>query len=271
MERKNNLDILEIGGGYGGLCRIFMRSGRVRSYVIVDLPESLMCAYAYLRLSIPDRKCVLIESADSFALNQSADVRLVPLHLLDVIDGLNVDLAVNTGSFGEMPRSTMLTIMNVIQRRVKVDYLYSVNYAFQLRGRHPEKIASSAEEENLVSVEFDDGWDLVRFRINPPVVYLDSRRGWLEVLMRRSRTAQDRSARASSGVTQESLGQLWQALWKNPDEETIRQFLDDLRAVFEQKSEDNILVDFKLADKFRDIGETEYWYRRLAQPSPGPS
>ncbi len=45
----DNLRLLEIGGGYGGLCTVLSNLFALKSYTIVDLPESLeLCAH-YLR------------------------------------------------------------------------------------------------------------------------------------------------------------------------------------------------------------------------------
>ena len=41
-------DIVEVGGGYGGLCRMIHEYYKPRSYTIVDLPEALALAKRYL-------------------------------------------------------------------------------------------------------------------------------------------------------------------------------------------------------------------------------
>jgi hypothetical protein len=54
------VDVLEIGAGYGGLARVFILGGKVKSYTIVDLPEVGRCAryflgtYANVRVQDPD-------------------------------------------------------------------------------------------------------------------------------------------------------------------------------------------------------------------------
>lgn len=51
----DGLDIVEVGGGYGGQCAILSRMFSPRSYTLVDLPETLMLAERYLQeLQIPN-------------------------------------------------------------------------------------------------------------------------------------------------------------------------------------------------------------------------
>lgn len=44
-----DIDIVEIGGGYGGQCKIIYDIWKPRSYTIVDLPEALAISEKYLR------------------------------------------------------------------------------------------------------------------------------------------------------------------------------------------------------------------------------
>jgi len=45
----SDMDIVEIGGGYGGQCKIIYDIMKPRSYTIVDLPEALAVAGKYLK------------------------------------------------------------------------------------------------------------------------------------------------------------------------------------------------------------------------------
>jgi hypothetical protein len=44
----DNMDIVEIGGGYGGQCKIIHDIAKPHSYTIIDLPEVLLLAEKYL-------------------------------------------------------------------------------------------------------------------------------------------------------------------------------------------------------------------------------
>lgn len=45
----DDADIVEVGGGYGGLCRMIHEYHKPRSYTIVDLPEACALAMRYLK------------------------------------------------------------------------------------------------------------------------------------------------------------------------------------------------------------------------------
>jgi putative sugar O-methyltransferase len=45
----DDVDIVEVGGGYGGLCRMIHAFHKPKSYTIVDLPEALGLADRYLK------------------------------------------------------------------------------------------------------------------------------------------------------------------------------------------------------------------------------
>jgi len=55
----DDMDIVEIGGGYGGQCKIIHDIAKPRSYTIIDLPEVLLLTKKYLtRFEIPNIKYV---------------------------------------------------------------------------------------------------------------------------------------------------------------------------------------------------------------------
>lgn len=45
----DDVDIIEVGGGYGGLCRMIHEFHTPKSYTIIDLPNALMLAKRYLK------------------------------------------------------------------------------------------------------------------------------------------------------------------------------------------------------------------------------
>jgi len=47
--RLDDMDIIEVGGGYGGQCKIIYDIARPKSYTIVDLPEVLPLVEKYLK------------------------------------------------------------------------------------------------------------------------------------------------------------------------------------------------------------------------------
>lgn len=93
--------VLEIGGGYGSLARTIMGANPKIRYVMVDLPETLFFAEVFLRHSFPDKTFGYLTTENS---PQACDVLFVPLGLQHTLNYRTFDLAINTNSFGEMPR-----------------------------------------------------------------------------------------------------------------------------------------------------------------------
>ena len=94
--------VLEIGGGYGGLARIFALKGI--DYTIMDMPESLFFAEVFLRANG-------IEGVKLLRIGE-------PLG--------SYDLAINQGSFGEMTQPVVDYWAELLIGRVK--HVYSLNY-----------------------------------------------------------------------------------------------------------------------------------------------
>jgi hypothetical protein len=60
--KLTDLDIIEIGGGYGGQCKIIHDAYKPKSYTIVDLPEALSLSDKYLKtFGVTD---VILRNAD---------------------------------------------------------------------------------------------------------------------------------------------------------------------------------------------------------------
>lgn len=102
------VNILEIGGGYGGLAHALtgLLQGAVR-YTICDLPESLLSSTIYLGITHPDLNHFIYEGKDKASLENSAQdrgFRYIPNTMFDDLcsRGETVDLAINTLSFPEM-------------------------------------------------------------------------------------------------------------------------------------------------------------------------
>lgn len=68
-------DVVEVGGGYGGLCRMIHAFHKPRSYSIVDLPEALALAKRYLDCygisfeAVPDNSLPDVALIDTFISN----------------------------------------------------------------------------------------------------------------------------------------------------------------------------------------------------------
>jgi hypothetical protein len=118
--------VLEIGGGYGGLARIVKLARPDVQYVLVDMRDSLVCAYVFLRTTMPDAH-VKWAMTRGDVLDTSADFILVPTCALSALTGIRADVVVNMQSFSEMRAPTVRYFLNWIQNDIDARRLYSCN------------------------------------------------------------------------------------------------------------------------------------------------
>jgi putative sugar O-methyltransferase len=268
--------ILEIGGGYGGLAMLFAYGGRCGQYVIADLAESLIFAYAFLRLTFPDATVRLCADSGDFERASDADFVLVPAQYTGELAGQSFDVAVNTGSIQEMPMPTARYYMDLIQNQLDVDYFYSMNYLFEAKDNTREAAQAEVAFRNLASPELDPYWDLLHFEINPPHISVDSGCNWGEVLVRRNGEI-DPAARSSDDVLRELetelfgsqawFGRAWLGLWRQPTRRLVDRYLAGITAFVHGQTP--VPANFSMTarklslEDLRDqIGEVIYWRER---------
>ena len=95
IERRGEIRVCEIGGGYGALALWFKRVFPNCSYTIIDLPECLLFSRLYLSLTRPDVR------AGAGLEPQPFGFRFVPNYMAEKIDE-PFDLIINTLSMSEM-------------------------------------------------------------------------------------------------------------------------------------------------------------------------
>lgn len=95
LEQRNEIRILEIGGGYGALAYWFKQAFPKATYSIVDLPECILFSRLYLTLTIPDMPT-------SFGLAPAKyGIRFIPNFMSEQLKD-SFDLVINTLSMSEM-------------------------------------------------------------------------------------------------------------------------------------------------------------------------
>lgn len=191
--RENIRRVMEIGGGYGGLARIFGGLIDDMQYVIIDLMGSLVFSYAFLRLNFPDAQIVVVDSADPnpAALAQAAFI-LVPVQFVQTVKHLPFDVVINTGSLQEMNQPTVDFFMNYIENELDAKYFYSFNYFLTLKQKHRE---TSGHDDpnlpNLICPNVSSKWVSVFARLNTPGLVFDNHsRNYLEILLKKDSAAQ---------------------------------------------------------------------------------
>lgn len=132
--------VLEIGGGYGGLCvQLFRRINNLR-YIDCDLPETLYLAYYFLRKALNKK---IVWALDGKTEGLLADIILVPAMNYNAIIA-PVDLIFNGNSLSEMAEETVANYMELLHR-LRPSYFLHQNSNFVLfpdSPRHIEVIAS---------------------------------------------------------------------------------------------------------------------------------
>ena len=128
FKSKEDLRILEIGGGYGGLALALKHVWPQASYDLVDIPESLVFAAVYL--GINSSSCVSEDSIVKFESSCNSgrgSFRFFADYLTDYLQG-PFDLVINTGSFGEMSVSQVKRYAELISAKISPEgFLFERN------------------------------------------------------------------------------------------------------------------------------------------------
>lgn len=259
-----DISVIEVGGGFGGLARLMLRSQKVRQYVIADLPESLVSSYAFLRLNFLDLDIQLAATPAEVADKKGADVLLVPSDYLEEMESRKFDLAINTGSIQEMPRSSAERYVSFFENGADIKFFYSLNYSLIQHFRHTETVQTVPGELNLVAPVLDKNWRVRHFYLNPPDILIDTPMNWLEVVLERDAEAADKlMVIPEEKYTQGWFCAIWSNLWKAPSRELIDLYFEGILKFF--NGETPHFCQREQASQFDKIGEVVYWRRYLDQ------
>ena len=103
----DTMNVLEVGGGYGGLCEVFRKASPNIRYVNVDLPVQTYLAQQYLSAVFPERVIPYsvtraMQSIELSSLPAGSILTLCPWQLQKV--RAEFEILLNTASFQEMSR-----------------------------------------------------------------------------------------------------------------------------------------------------------------------
>ncbi|KZR65057.1 putative sugar O-methyltransferase [Prochlorococcus sp. MIT 1306] len=179
MPKKSKV-LLEVGGGYGGLARIFLEATNDTKYILTDLPEMLFFSYSFIRANFPEKSVKITSSHEEIDLKEW-DVNLVPIQFSESLLGHKFDAVINTGSLQEMPDKAISYWMNLIKNVVGDGFFYSFNYFLNDNRLHtygPKGIM------NKGCLRLEKEWNIKKFAINPKVLCEDVElRNWLELVV----------------------------------------------------------------------------------------
>lgn len=102
---KERRIVVEIGAGWGGFAYQFKTLFPNTTYVVVDLPQTMLFSATYLRSIWPDAKVMFYGSTNKDALasqSRSCDFLFVPHYAFAQVPLPQLDLAINMVSFQEM-------------------------------------------------------------------------------------------------------------------------------------------------------------------------
>ena len=140
LSRSNKKSIIEIGGGFGGLVKIFRTFNMENTYYIIDLIETGIIAYYFLKKSN-----VPVEIVTSYPLDAKPGVvYIIPTNIYKEIKYSDVGLVVNFNSFSEMSIPVVDEYFDWIQKIIDPDLILHQNSNFLLfpeSERHVEYLA----------------------------------------------------------------------------------------------------------------------------------
>lgn len=112
--------IVEIGGGYGRLAYVCRQIMPDCTYVILDLPEALICSSSWLSQVLPGEVVPYAESRQKTNFNRDTlmdqKVWTLGVHQIEQIAPAMVDAFVSIYSFAEMPIKTIENYFKQIDR-----------------------------------------------------------------------------------------------------------------------------------------------------------
>ncbi len=133
------LDFVEIGAGYGAAALMWVQTGLIRSYTIVDLSENILNSAYYLSENLKEWK---INVCRNHVLDNSPNtINLVLPGLIEKIDSLSFDVAINSDSLGEMPEDTCKAYVEWIYQHLKHNGLFFSKNGHRRGTSHVEKVS----------------------------------------------------------------------------------------------------------------------------------
>ena len=125
--KVKNGNIIEIGGGYGGVCYQLFKSFKFKgTYIMVDLPIMLINTVVFLQQALPNKKIKFVTNLDEFIF-ENYDIVLIPNNLYSEKIIKNVAVAFNAHSFTEMDFSTTKMYLDSFID-IEPEFIYSFNH-----------------------------------------------------------------------------------------------------------------------------------------------
>lgn len=176
QKSDRKMRIVELGGGLGHLARTLRLMGVSCSHLIIDLPETIVFSYSFLKSNFPDSRLVLVSGSEQIPEIETEryDFAFVPVQCADILTNGKFDLFINTASMGEMRNEVIRHWMKFIQARLRTQYLITLNRF--LNTINPT-LHGWRLDENECSVHYDRLWRIIKWELEPSFTrcpYLDT-------------------------------------------------------------------------------------------------
>ena len=119
---EDDSNVLEIGGGYGGLIYFLNKLNFENSYFNIDIPETLFICYYYLRKN--NINCEFLTGKKPI---KKGTVYLIPSTVYeDVIKNINFNVFFNSASLSEMDNKVCFDYVNMVNKKCP-KYIFHCN------------------------------------------------------------------------------------------------------------------------------------------------
>ena len=199
--------IFELGAGCGHQARTFLLQLPDCKYTIVDLPETLFFSFIHLSLTFPDKKILYVTSPEQEI--DGYDLVFIPAAFANLLEGKSFELFVNTASMGEMKNEVIHYWMDLIQNKMKIEKLFTLNrYLNVISGGY----ACHRIHANECSTSYDNKWKIVNWELEPLYCrcpYIDTLHSrYVQIAATRGVAQEDRS----DELLQSALSEDWHRL-----------------------------------------------------------
>lgn len=117
--QNSNLNIIEVGPGYGAACLQWIQLGVVDTYTLVDLRENLINSVYFLSQNLPDWNFKFVGLDECSALELKTIYFVIPEYIEHIPESVHFDMGLNTDSLGEMPLSVATSYIDFFHRKIR--------------------------------------------------------------------------------------------------------------------------------------------------------
>ncbi len=159
FDKRRINSCIEIGGGYGELSRMIIKTKKIK-YILIDLPETNLISSYYLKSYFPDKKFILSINLPNGELTKDLYDRneIFIICPWDNIGNFKIDLFLNFHSFMEMNIRTRKNYFNLIHSKI------DNNGFFFTENRYCKLV--KFEKNLLKEYEYDNKWKKIFYYQN---------------------------------------------------------------------------------------------------------